>query len=444
MNARLMAAFLLVGSRAGAQVIANPSAAIAAMGGTGTAAARGLDAPAWNPAGLGLPGTSAFSISLLLNANGAGGSGPIGMSDLAKKYPGDTVPDAVRRTWLDRVRSGGGQTISGAADLSLLALNIGPVGFSYSATVRGAGRVPTDAAELLLFGNFGYADSLRAFNLAGARLDAAAFSTAALSYGVPLNVRIGSWEDQHFAIGVTAKYMMGHGLIVAADAGSAIATAPVDVDVRIRTVSSDTGSSNGGGGSGSGGNDRTAILGSGIGLDFGVAWDGGPFRVGIALRDIVNSFKWTSGDLYTQTTALRYTSGVRTQDTGPWKKVSALGAAARDSVERLVNPLVVDPSLAIGMTWEVGGRITLAGEFQQRTGNGFATSPPSRFGVGAQWKGIPFLPIRVGYSQTPDANFVTGGLGFDFAFVRLDFAGGVNTRTSGDGTAAVALTFGRH
>ena len=124
--------------------------------------------------------------------------------------------------------------------------------------------------------------------------------------------------------------------------------------------------------------------------------------------------------------------------------MSSLGAAARDSVEKLVNPLVVDPSLAIGASWDVGGRLTLAGEFQQRSGSGLSTSPSSRFGVGAQWKIIPFLPIRAGYSQTPGASFVTAGIGLDFAFVRLDLAGGVNTRSSGDGTAAIALTFGRH
>ena len=302
MNARLMVACLLLASRAGAQVIANPSAAIAAMGGTGTATARGLDAPGWNPAGLGLPGTSVFSLSLLLNANGAGGSGPIGSSDFSKNYPGDTVPDAVRRGWLDKVRSSGGQGLNGAADFSLIALNIGPVGFSYSAAARASGRIPTDAAELLLFGNYGYADSLRAFNLAGARIDAAVISTAAISYGVPLNVRIGAWEEQHFAVGVTAKYLMGHVLGVASDAGSTIITAPVDVDVRIRAVASDTG---GNSGSGSGGNNSSAIRGSGVGFDVGIAWEGGPFKVGIALRDIVNTFKWTSGDMYTQMTTLR-------------------------------------------------------------------------------------------------------------------------------------------
>ena len=441
MNARLMVACFLVASRAGAQVIANPSAAIAGMGGTGTATARGLDAVAWNPAGLGLPETSAFSISLLMNVNGAGGSGPVGMSDFARKYPGDTVPDGVRRGWLERVRSNGGQGLNASGDFSLLAFNAGRVGFSYSATARASGKIPTDAVELLLFGNYGYADSLRALTLAGGRLDGGLFSTAAVSFGLPLGVRIGRWEKQHFALGVTAKYMMGHALGIAADAGSTISTSPIDVNVRLRYVVSDTGRSSAGSGSG---NPEFPMRGSGMGFDIGAAWEGGPFKFGIALRDVVNSFKWTTSDLYTSITTVRFTAGSRTELTGPFTKVSSLGAAARDSVEKLVNPLVVDPSLAIGASWEVGGRLTFAGEFQQRAGSGLSTSPASRIGLGAQWKGIPWLPLRAGYAQTPDATFVTGGIGFDFAFVRLDLAGGVNTKTSGDGTAAIALTFGRH
>ena len=422
-------------SAARAQVIANPSAAIAGMGGTGTATARGIDAPAWNPAGLGLPSSGNFSLSALANVGGQGGSGPIGMSDL-KPYANDSVPDAIRRAWLDRIRASGGQHVNASGDFSLFALAIGPVAVSYSATARLSGNVPPDAAEVLLFGNYGYLGAVRNYQLRGARVDGSLLSTAAVSWGIPLNVRIGSWDEQHFAIGVTGKYTMGHVLAVAADAGSDIFASPVDVNVKLRTVASDTG--------GGGKNSEFPMKGSGMGLDLGVAWEGGPFRVGIALRDVVNTFKWQSGDLFTQVTAMRFSGSTKTQTTSPWVKTSALGAAARDSVEQLVNPLKVDPSVAVGVSWEVGGRLTLAGEFQQRSGSGIATSPTSRIGVGAQWKIIPFLPLRAGYSQTPDANFFTGGFGLDFAWVRLDVAGGVNTKTSGDGAAAVSLTFGRH
>ena len=433
----VVAALVLLRSAtpAGAQVIANPSAAITAMGGTGTGSARGIDAPAWNPAGLGLPSSGKFSFSAIVNAGGAGGSGPIGLKDF-KPYANDSVPDAVRRAWLDRIRANGGQSMSAGADFSILAIAIGPVALSYSATARASGNIPPDAAEVLLFGNYGYLGAVRNYQLRGARVDGSLLSTAAVSWGIPLNVRIGRFDEQHFAIGVTGKYLMGHALAIAADAGSDIFASPVDVNVKLRTVSSDTG--------GKGKNDGFPMKGSGMGVDLGVAWEGGPLRVGIAVRDVVNTFAWQSGDLFTQLTTLRYSGTTKTQTTSPWAKASTLSAAGRDSVEQLVNPLKVDPSVAVGVSWDVGGRLTLAGEFQQRTGSGIATSPTSRIGVGAQWKVIPFLPLRAGYSQTSDANFVTGGVGLDFAWVRLDLAGGVNTKTSGDGVAAFSLTFGRH
>ncbi len=416
-----------------AQSIANTSAAATALGGAYTASARGLDAIGWNPAGLGMPGTGGFGFTLLVNAGVNGGSGPISAKDL-KPYSGDSIPYAARVDFLSRIRAAGGQSLGGGLDATVLAMNIGSVGLSYSVAARASGNLPGDVAELLFFGNYGFAGAVRPYSLAGARVDANAIGTGAIAFAKELNVRFGSASDQHFAIGVTAKYHMGLGLASALDGGSVVQSSPaVDIDVRYRTILSDTGS----------GNSSLPTIGNGFGVDVGAAWQGGNLKIGVAARDVVNTFKWTPGEMFTRYSTLRYRNGTQSQIDGVWSKVSSLSAAARDSVEQVLNPLVIDPSIAVGIAYQLPLRFTISGDYQQRFGDGINITPKSRYGVGLQFKGIPFLPIRAGYMNTPDATFVTGGLGLDLGIVRLDVAGGVNTKTSGDGIGAIALTFGR-
>ena len=242
----LAAALMAAGETATAQSIANTSPAATALGGAYTASARGFDAIAWNPAGLAMPGTGGFSLSLLLNVGGTGGSGPIGAKDL-KPFSGDSIPYATRVAWLGRIRAAGGQNFGGGVDLSLISMNIANVGLSYSVAARASGNLPGDAAELLLFGNYGFANSVRPYTLQGARFDVSAIGTAAVSVGKELNVRFGSASDQHFAIGLTAKYHLGHVLGVVVDGGSLVSSSPaVDVNVKMRAIVSDTGNSKGG------------------------------------------------------------------------------------------------------------------------------------------------------------------------------------------------------
>ena len=109
-----------------------------------------------------------------------------------------------------------------------------------------------------------------------------------------------------------------------------------------------------------------------------------------------------------------------------------------------MSPLKIDPTAALGVSLHTAGAFTISSEYETRLGDGMQTSPKTRLGAGVQWKGIPFLPLRVGYSQTPDVSFYTGGLGLDFAIVRLDVGAGVNTKSSGDGILAFTLSFGPH
>ena len=411
-----------------AQVIANPSAAAVGMGGAFTATARGLDAPAWNPAGLGMPGTGAFSFAALLAFSLEGGSGPILGKDL-KPYSGDSIPYAIRKDWLARVRAAGGQSLNGAGNFSLLALNVGSLGLAVTNSVHLSGNIPPDVAEVMLFGNYGYADSLRSYSLSGARADGSSITTAALSYGFGL----GNKADRHFAIGVTGKYMVGNFLAIVKDAGSTVSSSPIDVSVNLLAIATDTG-----------GPKDLPSRGSGYGVDIGAAWVGGPLKVGVVVHDIVNTFKWDLDNMYTQNITQKYNASAHTSTRSPWRKVSSLVGLARDSVDKVVSPLKIDPTANIGISLHTWGAFTINGEYESRLGDSWQLSPKSRLGAGVQWKGIPFLPLRVGYSATPDVTFYTAGVGLDFAIIRLDVGAGVNAKSSGDGILAFTLSFGHH
>lgn len=427
----LAAATLLFAPSLGAQ--ANPSAEAVSLGSAFTAAARGTDAIAWNPAGLALPGTSAFSFNIL-PLNGLAGSGPITGKDL-KPYSGINVPAGVRQQWLSRIAAAGGQALSGSVDATLLAFNVRNLGVSLSSTARLAGNIPPDAAQLILFGNTGLTGAPQALNLNGARAEGSMISTAAVSFGKELNVRLGSSSEQHFAIGVTAKYVFGNVLGLARDAGSTLTASPIVVGLQTLYIASDSGTDN---------YQPFSSRGNGFGADIGFAWQGGPFKVGVAVHDVVNTFKWNTATFVARTARVTYTGSTPVQNTGPFVPFSSLPDSIRVPAENDINGLTIKPTVAVGASYDLFTRLTLSGEYATRLGDGLSVQPKTRLSAGVQLRLIPLIPLRAGYMQTPDATFVTGGFGLHFGGVfGIDVAGGVNTKTSGDGLAAVTIRFGR-
>ena len=79
----------------------------------------------------------------------------------------------------------------------------------------------------------------------------------AASFALPLAVDFGQ-PDSYFAAGVTLKYTVGHGLLLARDGGSAIDAEPLLIDLQFPMILP--------------GNDSDRTTGSGVGLDVGAAW----------------------------------------------------------------------------------------------------------------------------------------------------------------------------
>src|SRR2546423_9282899 len=261
--------------------LVSASAASLGLADNYTVLARGFNAVSWNPANLGLPGNPLLSFGFA--GRGSGGMDPISLGDLAQ-YSGLRVPNAVRTDWLTRVKLHGGQSLEADGSGSF-GLGVGPLAFQLSTTAYERGKLSPDAVEVLLYGNGGADGTPRTMNLKGSRTETALTTTAAASFGHGVDFGIGP-IDQHLALGVTLKYIVGNALLLGEDAGSTLEANPIAVNVQFPIIQSDTGFTG------------MPQRGHGVGVDVGAAWSSGPLAVGATIQNLINTFQWNVGEMY--------------------------------------------------------------------------------------------------------------------------------------------------
>ena len=422
--AALAAAATVASSAAHAQL---PSASAAALGvgDNYTARARGFAAVSWNPAGLGLRDNPRWSLAVL-PVRGVGGLGPVGYGDITE-YGGELLGDSVKNAWLRRVTESGRERGGAGGDVTYLALSVGRVGFQLSTRAEGMLDIPPDGVELLLVGNAGRTGEPRDLRLAGASVDAAVASTAALSYAQPLPLRLGTAPDQQASVGVTLKYTVGHAFVRGRDAGTALTARPLEVNIAFPVVQSDTSY-----------DDFTA--GSGVGLDLGAAWQGGRWSVGVAAHNIVSTFEWDASKLYYRPAEAFFDIDTSTTnfDALPFDSLGA--GALRDDV----TGFRFRPMLSAGAAVRVGNRTTLSADVRSGVGDGFGTEPDLHVGVGAEYRPVGWLPLRVGAASLTGGYHLAGGVGVEAG--PLNLAASVARRKTdalGDGAIAMfGVSFG--
>src|SRR5207302_5612755 len=176
-----------------------------------------------------------------------------------------------------------------------------------------------------------------------------AFSAVALSYAhsIPINITNGLLADEHAAIGVTAKYVMGHALFIAQDEGSTFGGN--DILLRFPVILPDS--------------NYNGTLGNGMGADLSAAWSGGPWKVGLLAENVFNAFKW-------DTTVLAYapgTGGFNTDTTGTnfdRQSYSAAPKALRD----IVAAQAFKPAFTFGAALRVTSGLTLTADMKTTLG----------------------------------------------------------------------------
>jgi hypothetical protein len=374
----------------------NASAAAYGMAGNYQAAATGYNAVAWNPAMLGV-GDGGFSLNLL-SGGILTGLGPVKLTDITD-FGGKTIPVATKQAWLNQIGTG---TETGGlnAGFSLIALSVGPVAFQGGVSGTGDANLNQDAAEALLYGNAGRTGAAKNLSFNGSSMHGSSFATGAVSFALPLPFAPMGGPLERFSIGVTGKYVQGLAVARAQDNGSSVTSSNVGIAFpAIFTDSNHVGNS-----------------GSGIGMDLGLAWNSGGTTIGATVRNVVNTFKWS-------TTALSSTPGTVTFDgtTDSTNFKPAPYSAAPAAMRAALEDEKFKPELAAGIAHR-GESLTLTADASSRIGDGIDVGPKTHIGVGAEYRAIPLLSLRAGVAAVTGGAQVAGGFGLKLGPAEFGFA----------------------
>lgn len=398
------------------------SSAAVAMGGNFTAIARGFEAVSWNPANLGMPGRPGMSLGLAI-LGGNAGLAPVDLTML-NKFSGQVIDSATRASWVQLARQDGGQRGELDGSATYVAMSAGPIGLQIGTSFYTNVNLSPDAWEAWLFGNAGQTGGVaKTLDLTGTGIRAGAFSSGALSYGhaIPINLTKGLLKDEHASIGITGKFIVGHGLLLAADQGSALSgTGNIDVTLPVITVRTDslvdipTQAS-----------DYRGSAGTGIGADVAFAWSGGPWKASLVAENVFNSFKW-------DTTMLAFLpgAGVFSADTSDIDFDQHSYSSAPQSMRDIVAAQAFKPAIRAGAALQVMKSLTLTADMHTSLGgeNAIVIGPKSHVGVGAEWRILPFVPLRAGVASISDGWQAGAGVGLRLMGYELGLSTSVRQR----------------
>jgi hypothetical protein len=372
-----------------------------------TAAARGYEAIAWNPALLGMPGRPGFSLNLI-QVSAQEWSNSFDAGDVFK-YSGDTLTTADKDTILAKIPAGQPFTIGAGVDASGIALTIGNFGFLLGAAGDVEGRASRDFAELILYGNVQRrapgsapftADSTGAAGWGG--------GTVAVAYGLPIHTPVG-----HLAVGATLKLTQGVMIGGVQDLGSSLQTNPFVGEARVHILYSSP--------------DSSMFNGTGLGADLGVAYElASGMRLGLAIENVFSTMSWKESNLLYERREYRleqqggtYADSVISEiEASPFDPSDPLQAALRDSVlGRATFPTRVRAGAQLKL-----GPVLLAGDAMLRIKRGLVPGEARRISAAAELP-LSVIALRGGLATDLETGITFGGgLGLKFGPVRLDTA----------------------
>jgi len=335
------------------------------------------------------------------------------------------IDSATRALWVQQAREEGGQRVEVDGGVTPLALSVGPIGLQVGTSFYTHMNFSPDALEAWLFGNAGTTGGQpKAIDLTGTRVRAAGFTTGAMSFALPLPITLtgNMLKNEHVAIGITGKYIVGHGLMVAEDLGSSIGTGTtINVSMPAITVWSDTLKD-----IPTSYHDYDGKAGTGLGADLSLAWNGGPWKLGLVAENVFNTFKW-------DTTKLAFLPGSGTFDNTGASSIDFdqhSYALAPQQLRDIVAAQTFKPAFRVGAALQVTGALTLTGDMRQSFGdeNTITIGPKSMIGVGAELRVLPFIPLRAGVASITDGWQAGAGLGVRFLGYELGVATSIRRR----------------
>ncbi|MEW6049758.1 MAG: DUF5723 family protein [Candidatus Zixiibacteriota bacterium] len=396
----LLAALVASSALAGGQ----SSARSVAMGGAHLGLARGVEAGRYNPANLGLTGYNRSGLEIVgVGANVANNS--FTLSDY-NRYSGAFLTDQDKADILDKIPVEG---LKLSADVEATALSTAIGAFAFNVTGVGLADVnmSRDIFELVFNGNT-YADTI---DVTGSYSDAVSYVSAGLSYGHSL-YRSGSRE---LAVGATAKYLRGVAMERVTELEGMMATYATGFAGEGHMVA------------------RTATGGSGYALDLGASLRlNNDYIAGVAIQNFISRLSWNRE---TQEHGYNFSFDTMT--------VANMGDDYIVSDDYSVDIPSFSTNLPSTMTFGLAnttGKFVWAIDYLQGFRQAAGASKNPRLAFGAEWTGLPVVPLRAGYATGGGKNSsFSFGSGLSFSVYYLDLA--VVTGSSFSGYSSKGLNF---
>jgi len=338
-----------------------------AMGGAYTALARGVHAPQWNPANLGLPDNPKFSFTFV--SVGAGVRNNSFDWNMVEKYDGKYLTEGDVEDILSHIPDTG-FNLDARASVRALSFSTGRVAVSFGAEVGGLVRLDKAFFELPLKGN----ELNKTYNLSESDGEGLGIGVASFSMGFPMQVDFA----ESFAIGGTLHFLYGGAYTKTDRASLMFATREYGFEFDADYKQTFT------------------YLGDiGFGLDIGAAAQfKGKWTVSCGLSNVLGSIPW-SGEINQEVGFVRGDSltvlGISDDDDeedavldSSWTLEGLPGFSTR-------IPVV----LRLGVAYQEGPVLLTADVTKGFEDGPFYSSKP-RVSVGTEWRGISWLPIRMG------------------------------------------------
>jgi hypothetical protein len=282
-----------------------------------------------------------------------------------------------------------------------------------------------DAWEAMLFGNAGNSGGQpKNLDLTGTSIRAGAFTTGAMSLALPVPIRLPMlFGNQHAAIGITGKFVAGHGVAFADDQGTTFAGQNITLNFPVIMPDSTI-------------EDVENPMGRGFGADVAFAWSGGPWKVGALAENVFNNFVW-------DTTRFSFAPGSgafdATSDTTDFEERPF--TEAPQALKDLVANQAFKPAFAVGVAFQPMASLTLTADMKTYTGGDDAIvfGSKSHVGIGAEWRPLGFLPLRGGVASVADG--WQAGAGFGLRLLGYELGLSTSIRRRGQATES-GLMFG--
>lgn len=388
--ALVFASISLTAATALAQIgISNPRSV--AMGGAYTALARGVDAPAWNPANLGIKSARKYRFNLI--SVGLGFHNNSFNKNHYDLYNGSYLTEQDKQDILAAIPAEG---LRGNFDTEVQAfgLNFGNVALTASALGSSDFLLSKDIVDLVLNGN----ELDRVYEIGATSGEGYGVSSFALSVGIPFRLPF----FHQFALGVSAKYLRGLAYGKVVEAASTLTT---DID-------------------GLHGSGRVvidhALGGNGLAFDFGAAaMLNSSWSLSVSLINAINSINWSDETKrFTYSFDADSISIQRIEDTD----IDSVYRDFDETVDIESFSTKLPAQLRVGLA-RVGKRLSFAFDYEQGLKKGVGVSTSPRLAFGTELRLIGFLPLRGGIAAGGERGLSTSaGFGLDFSLFSWDFA----------------------